>query len=348
MADTNTVAMVDGTGEIVLEDCPVPEPEPGELLIEVEASLISPGSNAGYVQHRRENPDPDADATPLGYQGAGDVAAVGDGVDRFEEGDRVACMGSGYAVHGEYATVPTNLCVAIPEEVTYEEASFNHLAATALHTVRRGDLQIGERATVMGLGIVGQLTAQVAGATGARVAGVDMLPNRVEIAREAGVERSIDAGETDPVEAVDKFTDGAGIDCGFICFGGDGTDAFHDLIEMTKEAPDGHEYGRIVIVGNAHVEADYPLSVGNMDVRAASRPGPGYHDPEWERGADYPEELVPWTTRRNLQTSIDLLDRGELAVDKLVTHRFPLSETGAGYEALLESPDETLGVVITA
>jgi threonine dehydrogenase-like Zn-dependent dehydrogenase len=349
MSGLRRIAVVDGEGTVSVVEEDVPEPGDGEVLIDVEASLITPGSGASTVGERREDPDQSRQDLKRGYQGAGVVSTTGDGVATFDPGDRVACMGGRYAYHADAVVVPQNLVVPLPEGVSFEEGAFNHLAATGLHAVRRGDVQVGEFVSVVGLGLVGRLTGQIAGIAGARVAGVDRLAGRVEAALEGGFDHAVAASETDSVEAVRDFTDGRGIDCGFVCFGGDGTQAFEQLIGMTKEAPDGHRYGRIVVVGIARIDHEYPLDLGNMDVRASSRPGPGYHDQEWERGADYATTYrgdLEWTTRRNMAASLRLIDEGDLDVASLITHRFPLSAVEAGYDALLESPGETLGVVI--
>lgn len=341
---------VDGEGRVYLEEEPVPEPGPGEVAVDVAATLITPGSGASTVAARREDPDPAREPKRRGYQAAGRISAVGDGVDGFAPGERVACMGSGYAYHADAVVVPENLTVGLPDGVSFEEGAFNHLAATGLHAVRRGEVGIGDHVAVMGLGLVGQLTGQLAAVAGGRVAGVDLLAGRVETAESTGFDRAVRGGEADAVDALREFTGGRGIDCGVIAFGGDGSDAFDQLVDATKEAPDGHKYGRIVVVGQAHVAADYPTTLGNMDVRAASRPGPGYHDPEWERGADYATEYrgaVEWTTRRNVAECLRLIDEGELDVESLVTHRYAFENAGEGYSALLEAPDEALGVVLS-
>lgn len=347
MDNTRRVVAVDGGGSIFVVEEQVPEPDAGEVLIAVEASLITPGSGANSVGDRREDSRPEDSRTRLGYQAAGRVVTPGAGVERFQPDDRVACMGSGYAYHADYVVVPENLCVGLPEGVSYEEGAFNHLAATGLHAIRRGEVSIGEHVAVVGLGLVGQLIGQLAEIAGAHVAGVDLLPGRVERARDMGFECVVRAGD-DPVPAVRSFTQDRGIDCGFVAFGGEATPAFDQLVQMTRTAPDGHRYGRIVVVGGAHIEYDFPTALGNMDVRASSRPGPGYHDPEWERGGDYPDTYrgdIEWTTQRNLEESLRLVDQGDLDVESLITHRLPLSDAEVGYDALLDSPGETLGVI---
>lgn len=340
------VVTVDGVGTVGLESEPLAGPGEGEVLVDVRASGISPGSIASSVAARREDPDPERESRALGYQGAGDVLAVGDGVERLSPGDRVACFGSGYVPHATHATVPVNLCVRLPEGASYAEAAFGNVATTALHAVRRGDVRLGERVAVMGLGLVGQFTAQLAQVAGAHAAGVDTLAGRAALAREAGVERAVAAGEEDPVEAVRAFTDGRGVDCGFVCFGGDATGAVDSLLEMLREVPDGHNCGRVAVVGGARVDHEFPLPFGNADVRPVSRTGPGYKDAAYERGADYPETLVRWPTRENFAEVTRRIADGGVDAGTLLTHRFPLAEADAAYDALLDDPGEAVGVVL--
>src|SRR5699024_9628451 len=112
-----------------------------------------------------------------------------------------------------------------PDEVSFEEGAFVALAATALHTVRRAELQLGEFTLVMGLGLVGQLTGQLARIAGAHVLGVDRFPLRLDTARRNGFTQAI--GVDDSLhEAAQSISRGYGLDCTFICFGGDATNAF--------------------------------------------------------------------------------------------------------------------------
>lgn len=339
-------ATINGKGIISVKEGPIPEPSNGELLIEAYASVISPGTELGGVKSRRKNPNPSGSARPFGYQNAGVVIKKGEDCDEFEIGDRVAGMGGGYALHSDYACVPKNLCVPIPDEVTYKEAAFNHLAATALHAIRRGEIQISENVVVVGLGIVGQLCCQFARISGAHVMGVDRLPKRLEIASEAGADLVVNVDEENAVAKAKEFTRGYGMDCGIIAFGGDATDAFKLIRKMLKRSPDTHRMGRIVIVGGARISHGFAAGLGNVDVRSSARPGPGYHDEEYERGKDYPPVFVEWTTTRNLEESLRCVAEGKLKIKTLITHEYPLEEASEACEKLIQTPNEALGVVL--
>ena len=106
------------------------------------------------------------DAIPLGYSSAGVVVAVGKNIHRLSPGDRVACVGAGYACHAGYITVPENLCCKMPDQITFEEASFSMLGIIAMHGIRCAKLTFGSSVAVIGLGLLGLLSVQILKAYG--------------------------------------------------------------------------------------------------------------------------------------------------------------------------------------
>ncbi len=339
--------MTDGQGAVYLKEEPIPQPGPGEILIKVRCSLISPGTELGGVVARRKNPDANFAPRPFGYQNAGDILALGpDCAERFRVGQRVACMGNAYALHATHARVPQNLCFPIDDALSYEEAAFNHLAATALQALRRAEPLLGENLLVMGLGLVGQLAAQLGRINGCHVTGADTANGRLTTARNLGIDLALNPREPGFTENVLDFTRGYGMDAGFICFGGDATGALEQIISVMKKAPDTHQMGRVVIVGGATIHQRFPTPLGNVDIRASCRTGPGYHDKGWERGGDYPPVIVPWTTRRNVETVLRLIAEARLQVAPLITHRFHLDQASEACEELISKPDQALGVIL--
>lgn len=347
MSQTRKVVVMDSNGKIWTEEQPTPELKSGQLLVEVGASMVSPGSGLGGVKDRRANPTPDPTTRPFGYSNAGVVIDKKGDCGEFSIGDRVSGMGGGYAVHGTHACIPRNLCAKIPENVSDAEAASNHLAATALHAVQRGRIKIGENVVVAGLGLVGQLSCQIVQIAGAYVMGLDHFPRRVKIAQEAGVDLPIQLGDADPVPIAEEFTKGYGMDCGIIAFGGDGTEAFSQIRSMLKTAPDTHKMGRIVIVGGASITHRFAAGVGNVDVISAARTGPGYHDEAYEHGANYPPVFVDWHTQRNLELVLQFMSEGKLKVKPLITDIVPIDQASDACEKLLQTPNEALGVVFT-
>ncbi len=340
------VACLDHQGQGMCLEQDRPVLAPGQVGVAVHASLISPGTELGGVAGLRQQPAGPRPPRPFGYANAGVVDAVGEGVTQLQLGDRVACMGAGYALHADWVAVPQNLCVRVPLSVATDEATFAHLAATALHAVRRAEPAFGENAMVMGLGLVGQLTAQLAGQCGCHVMAVDRLAVRLAAARNTGVEAVVDATQTDPVAEAARFGRGYGMDWGVIAFGGDANEAFEQIYQSLKLTPDTHRMGRIVVVGGARLEHLWAAGLGNVDVRSAARTGPGYHDETWEHGTEYPGVWVEWTTRRNLEECLGAIGAGRLQVRALITHQVPLSQIGAAVDLLVEQPQTALGVIL--
>lgn len=340
------VLAIDGRGAISVIEEPVPQPGPNEIVIETRVSMISPGTEMGGVVGRRKNPS-DAPPGGFGYQNAGDVISVGEGVERFRPGDRVACMGIRDPAHATHTLIPVNMALPLPEGVSYEEGASAHLGATALHAVRRAELQLSEFVVVVGMGLVGQFCAQFARMAGCRVMAVDRLPLRLDIARACGAHRTLNPREEDALAAAREFTRGYGVDCAFLAFGGDGTEAFKQVLAMMKVTPDTHQMGRIVIPGGCSVTHAFGAALGNVDIRSAARTGPGFLDPEYEHGADYPPVFVRWTTQRNLEEVLLTAAAGELRIAPFITHRFPIEQGPEACELLIEHPGDAVGVVLT-
>jgi len=339
------VAAIDGKGQFHVIEEPVPEPKPGQVLIEVGASLISAGTELGGIARRRENPS-DGPPKPFGYQNSGTVTKLGEGVDRYKVGDRIACMGGGYAQHATHATVPVNLSVPIPQGVSFEEAAFCHLAATALMAVRRAGPEFGENFAIAGLGTVGQLASQLARLCGTHVVGLDRFPKRLDVAKALGADAVVNVTDGDPVPKVVGFCRGHGIDAGIIAFGGDATECVKQLYAMMNQAPDTHRWGRIVCVGGAKVTLGLASSLGNVDIRSSARTGPGYHDEAWEHGGEYPDVIVKWHTRRNLEECLRAMAEGRLKVEPLISDVFALDEAPVACEKIVSQPSETLAVIL--
>jgi threonine dehydrogenase-like Zn-dependent dehydrogenase len=309
--------------------------------------LVSPGTELrGWkaFSERRKEPGDASQEKPFGYSNAGRVLAVGDGVADFREGDRIACIGGGYAQHTDYSVVPHNLCVALPDSVSFDQGAYAMLSATALQALRRGAPEFGETVAVAGLGIVGQLTAQLYQLAGCYAIGWDTIASRIDIAEKWGINATATVGAQDEVEVTREFTRGYGLDQSVIAFGGPADKAMASILKSMKVSPDGHPMGVVVVVGGAEFHHGQWLT--NMDVRRSSRTGAGYHDEAWEVGAAYPSVFMRWTTRTNLELCMRLISEGRLVVDPLTTHTVALKSIDDETSAMLKTPDSILGVVI--
>lgn len=345
---TRKVLAVHGDGQLRRIEEPVPPLESGMVLVAVKASLVSPGSEfgGGWPALRQLQLNPDGrQPKKFGYSNAGVVLNIGPGVSGLAEGDRVACVGNNYAQHTDYAVVPQNLVFKLPEGVGDEQASYSMLLATGLQALRRGGVEFGEYVAIAGLGLVGLLAARLAQLAGCRVIGWDTNPVRIEYARQLGIGDAVLVGKENVVERTRAFTSGQGLDHGIIAIGGNTERPYDSLMECMKVSPDGHAYGNIVVVGGA--DFPYKKNLSNVNIVRSSRTGPGYHDKEWERGADYPAVFVRWDTRRNIEFCIELLEQGKIDVDRLTSHTIPFDQVEERTAEATKLPDEILGMVFT-
>ena len=331
------------SGKITLIEGPIPEIKSGSVLVRVHNSLVSPGSEVGGWRNLHNQQAVESEPKPFGYANAGIVEQVGNGVSRFKAGDRIACMGAGYALHSNYAVVPHNLCVPLPDNVNFAQGAYGHLAATAVHVYRRGQSGFGEFAAVVGLGVLGQLCAMIHQMAGSLVIGWDTIPFRTKIANNWGIDAIAIPGQEDEVELTQKFTSHQGLDTGVIAFGGDANQAIQKLQKCFKSSPDGHLMGRIMIPGGAYF--DFPRSITNMDICRVGRTGFGYHDEAWEFGNDYPPVVMRWTTQTNLKLCMRLISEGKLNVGTLTTHTIELEHAESEMAKIIQYPDSMLGVI---
>jgi predicted dehydrogenase/threonine dehydrogenase-like Zn-dependent dehydrogenase len=353
-------------GELRVVDVPPPELDEWKVLVRTGASLVSAGTERAKVEIGRDSllgkarrrPDQVRQViekvrtegisatvaavrnrlealTPLGYCAAGRVERVGASVRDVRPGDVVACGGE-EAAHAEMLAVPANLCVAVPDGVPIVDAAFTTLGSIALHGFRQGDLRLGERVAVVGMGLVGQLAARIACAAGCEVIGIDLEPWRLEIAEQAGVVQlsRLRSDVTSELSTCDVVLVTAA------------APTTNDPISLATDL--ARERGRIVVVGDVLMNLDRRrLYAKELDVRLARSYGPGRYDREYEqRGLDYPIGYVRWTERRNMAAFLKLLAERRIAVNDLVTHRFSIEEADRALDALSEPGRRALGVVI--
>lgn len=357
------------TGSIELVEAPAPACRAGHLLIATRRSLISAGTErmlvefgqANLLAKARSQPDkvrqvldkmrtdgllPTLEAVftrldqplPLGYCNAGVVLAVGEGVSGFAVGDRVVSNGP----HAEVVCVPQNLCARIPEGVSDDAAAFTVLAAIGLQGIRLAEPTLGEKVVVLGLGLIGLLTAQMLMANGCQVLGVDFNGERLALARQWGV-HTVNLGEGgDPVAAALAFSGGQGVDAVLITTSTKSNEPVHQAAQMCRKR------GRIVLVGVTGLElsrADFYEKELSFQVSCSY--GPGRYDEHYEqKGQDYPYGFVRWTEQRNFVAVLDLLAAGRLDVDSLISHRVAQTEAAQAYQ-LLTDYAQALGIVLT-
>jgi predicted dehydrogenase/threonine dehydrogenase-like Zn-dependent dehydrogenase len=277
----------------------------------------------------------------LGYSSAGTIVALGEGVDGFQVGQRVACAGGGYAVHAEYAVVPVNLVAPLPENVDFESGAFGTLGSIALHGLRLGQPQVGETVAVIGLGLLGLISIGLAQAAGCRVFGMDINEDRVAMAKEMGAEA---VARPQAENAATAFTMGMGADIVLICADTESNDPVELAGEICRDR------GKVVAVGAVGMELPRRVYFYKEIEFIVSRSyGPGRYDPDYEEGGqDYPPGFVRWTAGRNLAAFVDLIGAGKLSMKPLISHHFPIEEGAQAYDLITGKKDEPfLGVLLT-
>ena len=346
---TRTLWTLDTSGNVTRIEEPLPPPGHGQVLVRIHASMVSAGTQVRAIQliRRGEAPAP-AHPIQLGYQAAGEILAVGDGVTRLRVGDRIGCFGIG-AQHADFGVVHQNLCVKLPDAVSYVEASGMNLVLTAMHAVRRAEAALGEYMLVVGLGVVGQLAGQFARADGLYVMGWDALAPRLDMALKHSADAVADPRSDDLRDAVDSFTDGLGFDHATLAIGGNGDAALEQVKSVMKTTPDGHAMGHIIMVGGLTTTSSWGAGMGNLELRSSARTGPGYHDAAWELGdAEYPAVFVRWSTQNNLKLAVRMMKDRRIDIDSLITHRLPLHRADEAIDLLVDRGQDALGVVLTS
>ena len=333
MAENPTVVFT-SPRQVEVEDRPVPKPGPGEVLIRTRCSLVSIGTELSVLDG--ESPSGEAWKSlrkyPYvpGYDNVGVVVDVGEGVDPGWMSKRISSWGG----HTAYATVGTDRCWTVPDTVGDEDAAFLSLAHVALNGMRRSGLVFGEAAVVYGLGIIGQITAQLCRFAGARpVVGVDLSPWRVGfLPKKTGI-LGVAGADADVKKAVETATAGRMADVVFEVTGNPG------VIPTEFEAL--HPQGRIVILSSPR---DATLFDFHDLCNAMSTTIIGAHNFSHPRVATPGN---PWTWGRHAEMFFDLAAAGEVAVAPLISHRESFQNAPDLYEMLLHDRSQAMGVLLT-
>jgi predicted dehydrogenase/threonine dehydrogenase-like Zn-dependent dehydrogenase len=357
-------------GTVEVFDVPAPVLMPGTVLVDVRASLLSPGTERSKVAAGKKSLIGKARARPdqvaqviekarndgvletvravrarldqpsvLGYSAAGVVLAVGERARGIAVGDRVAVGGADYAVHAEIDRVPANLCVPLPDDVPFEEGCFACVGAIALHGVRQAGVSLGERVAVIGLGLVGHLTGLLLRAAGCTVVGIDLDTAALQSGRALGAAdfcftRAV-LGDVVPREA--ESCDAVIVTA---------ATSSNDPVELAPRLC--CDRGRVVIVGDVGLRIPRaPYYEKEIDLRLSRSYGPGRYDQAYEEhGQDYPIGYVRWTEGRNMKAIVELIAAGRLPVADLTTARVPVDEAATAYERLSTDDASPLGIVI--
>jgi predicted dehydrogenase/threonine dehydrogenase-like Zn-dependent dehydrogenase len=268
----------------------------------------------------------------VGYSLSGEVIALGAGITDLAVGDRVACAGAGKANHADYVSVPRNLVCRIPRDCDLKLAATTTVGTIALQGVRRAAPLLGETVCVIGLGLIGQITAQLLHANGVKVLGLDLDPQRVAKALALGMHAG--ASTTGEYQLlVRDLTCGRGADRVLITAAAKSDAVINLAMEVARAK------GRVVIVGDVGLNVKRDIFYRKeIDLFMSTSYGPGRYDRGYEEeGRDYPFAHVRWTLNRNMQAYLDLIAAGRIDIAALVERIIPVAEAPAAYRELADS-----------
>ncbi len=354
------------SGDLDVIDAPAPSVKSGGVLVRVHSSLISIGTERAVIQLAKKNylgkaqDRPDlarqvinkartdglwdtykvvknliSEPLPLGYSNVGEVIEVGANVTDVNVGDRVACAGLGYANHAEICFVPKNLFVKVPDNVPGDDAAYVTVGAIAMQGVRQADQQVGANILVVGLGLVGQIAAQICNAAGYRTIGMDYDARKNDLAVETGCLAAFSPDDRQLVDKIMALTDGFGVDAVLITAAAkDSGKVFDQVAELCRDR------ARVVVVGEAKMDMTRRYFFNKeIEILQSRSYGPGRYDTNYEeKGQDYPIGYVRWTQRRNMSSFIDLLAQNRLRLDRLTTHRFDIDNAKDAYDLVIDPP----------
>ncbi len=360
-------------GKMEIIETPVPSLQKGQILIKAYYSLISAGTEAstvkaarkGYIGKAKERPQQvkqvietlkaqgpvqtyravmkKLDAySPLGYSCAGKVVEVASDVTGFSAGDLVACGGL-TACHAEIISVPENLCVKLKPDADMKQAAYNTLGAIAMQGVRQADLRLGETCAVIGLGLLGQLTAIFLKASGVQVVGVDIDQTMVEAGQKHCLDLALNRNAAGIEQTILELSSGMGCDCVIIAAASSSLDPINFAGAIARKK------GKIVILGAvpAGFDREPYFYKKELEIKMSCSYGPGRYDPAYEeKGIDYPFAYVRWTENRNMQAFQALIQSGRIDISYLTTHCLKLEEAPRAYDMIMEKSEPFIGLLI--
>lgn len=361
------------SGNLTLAEVPPPALLPAGVCVRTAASLISAGTEKMLIELAQKSLLGKAQARPdlvrqvlakaqkegwkntfqnviskmerplpLGYSATGIVETSGSEVPHLKTGDRVAIAGAGYANHAEINYVPKNLVALMPEEVTYEEAAYTTVASIALQGVRLAKPELGEIVAVNGLGLIGLIAIQLLKANGCQVIGLDLTASKVALGRRLGMDEGIVLQDSDPLQMIDRFTKGRGVDQTLIAAATKSNQPMELAGEITRRK------GCVVVVGAVGLHIPRTLYYKKeLAVKISMSYGPGRYDASYEEGGiDYPYDYVRWTEQRNMEAVLELMAQKRLDVRTLTTHHFPFEKTLDAYEMIQQNKVPYIGIIL--
>lgn len=363
------LSVSDGSMNVV--DTPAPVVKENSVVIETLYSVVSAGTERSLatfggknlIQKAMERPDQVKKVTekmstdgilttveaafgrlkdpmPMGYTAVGRVTEVGKGVTEVSAGDIVAAVGQAY--HSEVNRVGKNLITKVPEEVAdIRQAAFAALGGIALEGIHQAEVIPGETVAVIGLGLLGHITARILDAYGCDVIGFDVADKSLPGTR---LKAFINSMDDNAAELAKSLTKGRGVDKVIITAATD-SNAPIDLSEQITR-----DRAVICMIGVTRMELDRrPFYQKELSFKIARSYGPGRYDSSYEEtGVDYPIGYVRFTEGRNVEEFIRLLATKRLDIADLITHVIPFGDAADAYKMITENPnhEKYIGVLL--
>jgi len=331
--------------ELVYTDVPEPDMGPTDVLVQVKACGIC-GSDVHGIDGSSGRRIP---PLIMGHEAAGVIADVGAEVTGWRKGDRVTFDSTVYCGEcrfcrqgqinlcdnrcvlgvacgefrhngalAEYVVVPARILYRIPEAVSFEQAAMVEPTSVAVHAVGRARIRLNDSAVVIGAGVIGLLAVQVLRAAGCgRIVAVDLAPERLELARRLGADDALHPGECDVAKILRKQTDGIGMDRAIEAVG------IGETVGLAVRCV--RKGGAVMLVGNLSPKVDLPLQA--VVTKELSLYGSAASNGEYA-------------------TCLDLMQRGALRVDPLVSAVAPLSEGAEWFERLRSGEGDLIKVIL--
>lgn len=342
-------AVYRGGGRVIVESIATPKPNRGELLIRVETCGIC-HTDLKKVEHDLLPPP-----RVYGHETAGVVVATGDGVSRFQVGDRVIafhhipCGDCFYCHRKLYAQCKTYKKVGvtagfepagggfsqyvrvmdwitdrgvekIPNAVSFDAASFVEPVNTCVKAVAQADPQPGDTVLIQGQGPIGLIFTMLLRRAGARILATDTRPSRLQLAEKFGIDLAVDPRTQDVASVARKMSDGRGVDMVFVATSAPG---------LVEEAVRSSRPGAKILLF-AQTSDQERIELSGADICKDERILFG----SYSASVDLQRE------------SADLVFSGALPVEDLISHRFPLEQINDGFHLALHPVEESLKIVV--
>ena len=364
-----------GSGDMIIQDIPYPQLGDGMVIVKNHFSIISAGTEGSTVKAARksligkakERPQQLKQVidtfnkqgpiqtyravmkkldsySPLGYSCAGEVIEVGENVNEFKVGDKVACAGAGYANHAEIVAIPVNLCVKLSENANMKDAAYNTIGAISMQAIRQADMRLGETCAVIGLGLLGQITSLILKASGVNVIGIDISENPVRQAIENNaVDLGIVRSNSGIEEEISQFTNGYGVDSVII------SAATTSLDPVNFAGSIARKKGKVIILGAVPTgfDRDPFWYRKELELKMSCSYGPGRYDINYEeKGIDYPLPYVRWTEKRNMESFQNLLFKKNIDIGYLTTHEFDFDNAKDAFDLVVSKDKPFTGIAL--